>query len=117
MKLLKFILFFAELLLLVACHPDRPYPKAMLQAMQCMEQHPDSALLYLASLDSVIPNESEETRMYHALLMTKAEYKEYVQHNSDSLMKEVVRFYEIIRRYRQTDGSLLLFKYRLSGYE
>lgn len=59
-----------------------------------MEDRPDSALIYLSSLDSVIQYEPEETRMYYGLLMTQAEDKKYIPHKSDSLMKEVVRFYE-----------------------
>lgn len=59
-----------------------------------MEDQPDSALIYLSSLDSVIQHEPEETRMYYGLLTTQAEDKKYIPHKSDSLMKEVVRFYE-----------------------
>ena len=59
-----------------------------------MEQNTDSALIYLSSLDSVIQHEPEETQMYYGLLTTKARDKKYIRHTSDSLMKEVVRFYE-----------------------
>lgn len=59
-----------------------------------MEECPDSALVYLSSLDSVIQYEPEETRMYYGLLTTQAADKMYITHTSDSLMKEVVRFYE-----------------------
>lgn len=59
-----------------------------------MEDRPDSALIYLSSLDSVIQYEPEETQRYYGLLTTQAEDKKYIPHKSDSLMKEVVRFYE-----------------------
>ncbi len=114
MALLKSILFLAGSLLLFACHPDRPYPEAMSQAIRCMEQHPDSALMYLASLDSAIRNESEEARMYYALLKTKAEYKEYIRHDSDSLMTEVVRFYE---SYGDADKLMEAYYYLSTVYQ
>lgn len=114
MKRLKPILLFAGLIILYACQLNRPYPAAMLQAMRCMEQHSDSALIYLTSLDSVIRNEPKETRMYYRLLKTKAEYKEYIRHDSDSLMKEVVRFYE---SYGDADKLMEAYYYLSTVYQ
>lgn len=114
MKRLKPILLFAGLIILYACQLNRPYPAAMLQAMRCMEQHSDSALIYLTSLDSVIRNEPKETRMYYRLLKTKAEYKEYIRHDSDSLMKEVVRFYE---SYGDEDKLMEAYYYLSTVYQ
>ena len=94
MKALKAILVLTGLYFLFSCTSSRPYPEAMRKAMSCMEDRPDSALIYLSPLDSVIQYEPEETRMYYGLLMTQAEDKKYIPHKSDSLMKEVVRFYE-----------------------
>ena len=94
MKALKAILVLTGLYFLFSCTSSIPYPEAMRKAMSCMEDQPDSALIYLSSLDSVIQYEPEETRMYYGLLTTKAEDKKYIFHKSDSLMKEVVRFYE-----------------------
>lgn len=62
--------------------------------MRCMELNVDSARIYLSSLDSTIQFEPEETRMYYGLLTTKAQDKKFIRHKSDSLMNEVVRFYE-----------------------
>lgn len=59
-----------------------------------MEECPDSAQIYLSLLDSTIQLEPEETRMYYGLLTTKAQDKKFIRHESDSLMKEVVCFYE-----------------------
>ncbi|MDY6004210.1 MAG: tetratricopeptide repeat protein, partial [Parabacteroides sp.] len=80
-------------LLFSSCRSDKDYPEAMQKAIACMESHPDSAQIYLASLDSVIADEPEETRMYHALLTTQANDKLYITHTSDSVMQQVVRFY------------------------
>lgn len=113
MKLLKPILLFAGLIILFSCRTDRPYPEAMQKAKHCIEQYPDSALTYLSSLDSVIQHEPEETRMYYGLLTTKAKDKKYIPHKSDSLMKEVVRFYE---SYGDTDKLMEAYYYLGSVY-
>lgn len=96
MKQLKAILALAAgICIFFACtSSNAPYPEAMQQAMRCMEERSDSALIYLSSLTSVIGNEPEETQIYYGLLKTKAKDKEYIRHTSDSLMKEVVHFYE-----------------------
>lgn len=94
MKFLKRALVLVGLLILVACHADKPYPVALQQAEHCLLQHPDSALIYLSTLDSTIQQEPEETQMYYALLKTKAMDKDNIDHTSDSLMTKVVRFYE-----------------------
>lgn len=94
MKYLKRTLVLAGLLILVACHADKPYPVALQQAEHCLLQYPDSALIHLSTLDSTIQQEPEETQMYYALLKTKAMDKDNIDHTSDSLMTKVVRFYE-----------------------
>lgn len=87
------VLFCISLIGLSGC-VSKPYPEALRQAERCMEANPDSARLYLATLDSGISAEPEETRMYYYLLKTKANDKLYVKHTSDSLMLQVMRFYE-----------------------
>ena len=87
------VLFCISLIGLSGC-VSKSYPEALRQAERCMEANPDSARLYLTTLDSVISAEPEETRMYYYLLKTKANDKMYVKHTSDSLMLQVVRFYE-----------------------
>lgn len=87
------VLFCISLIGLSGC-VSKPYPEALRQAERYMEANPDSARLYLATLDSGISAEPEETRMYYYLLKTKANDKLYVKHTSDSLMLRVVWFYE-----------------------
>lgn len=95
MKRLKAILLLlAGISILFSCVSPVSYPEAMQKAIRCMEECPDSALTYLSSLDSLIRYEPEETRMYYELLTTKAEDKKYIPHTSDSLMQEIVHFYE-----------------------
>ncbi|MDR1200920.1 MAG: hypothetical protein LBL58_04705 [Tannerellaceae bacterium] len=87
-------MFFSGVSILISCQSSVPYPEAMQQAERCILQSPDSAFHYLALLDSSIRYEPQETRMYYGMLTTKARDKMYIEHTSDSLMKEVVRFYE-----------------------
>ena len=81
-------------LLFTSCRSDKDYPEAMQKAIACMESHPDSAQIYLASLDKQIAGESEETQMYYALLTTQAADKLYQMHTTDTIMKQVVDFYQ-----------------------
>ena len=100
-------------LLFTSCRSDKDYPEAIQKAIACMESHPDSAKIYLASLDSVIAGEPEETRMYHALLTTQANDKLYITHTSDSVMRQVVRFYDT---YGDADKRMLSYHYLGSVY-
>ena len=95
-------------LLFSSCQSGKEYPEAMQKAIAYMESHPDSAQIYLASLDSVIAHEPEETRMYHALLTTQANDKLYITHTSDSVMQQVVRFYDT---YGDADKRMLSYLY------
>lgn len=79
-----------------------------------MEDRPDSALIYLSSLDSVIQYEPKETRMYYGLLTTKARYKEYIPLTSDSLMQEVVHFYQ---PYGNADKLMEAYYYLSAVYQ
>ena len=69
------VLFIGFCLCLVACGSHQEYPEAMQQAIRCLETNPDSARFYLSSVDSILSEEPEETRMYHALLTLRAEDK------------------------------------------
>lgn len=73
---------------------EKTYPKAMIQAEECITAHPDSALAYLATLKEEIKNEPKETQMYYNLLTIKAQDKAYMPHTSDSLIKVITEFYE-----------------------
>ena len=85
----------------------------MQQAIRCISQYPDSALTYLHSLDSVITSEPEETRMYYELLTVKAKDKLYLTPTSDTILKQVVRFYE---SYDDADKRMEAYYYLGSVY-
>ena len=96
MKILFRLTYYVWMLCLLfsSCRSDKDYPEAMQKAIACMESHPDSAQIYLASLDKQIAGESEETQMYYALLTTQAADKLYQMHTTDTIMKQVVDFYQ-----------------------
>ncbi len=78
-----------------ACTQKPVYPEAMSQAIQCIETSPDSALLYLDSIPaSTLRTQPEETKMYYKLLKVKVNDKLYHKHTSDSIIKEIVQFYD-----------------------
>lgn len=114
MKLFKILLcLLAGICLFVSCQGAKTYPEAMQQAERCIAEHPDSALVYLSSLDSLLLNEPLETRMYHELLTVKAKDKLYIPHTSDSLIKQVAHFYE---SYGDADKLMEAYYYLGSVY-
>lgn len=80
--------------LLAACSFSERYPDAMQNAIRCMEQHPDSAQLYLTSLESSIRHEPKETRMYYALLKLRTDDLLKKRHTTDSLAVQLVNYYK-----------------------
>lgn len=92
---------------------EKPYPKAMIQAEECIIAHPDSALAYLATLKEEIKNEPKETQMYYNLLTIKAQDKAYMPHTSDSLIKITTDFYE---NYGDSDKLMEAYYYLGSVY-
>lgn len=88
---------------------EKSYPSAMQRAISLLSARPDSALYYLSQLDSQMADEPEETRMYHRLLTLAAEDKLYVPHTSDSLIREIVRYYE---GYGDSDKLMMAYYYR-----
>lgn len=97
-------------LCLSACGFQKEYPEAMRQAIRCLETDPDSALFYLSSVDSILSEESEETRMYHALLTLRAEDKLYIRQTSDSIILPIVSYYD-----KQGDPAKQLEAYYMLG--
>lgn len=88
---------------------EKSYPSAMQRAIGLLSTRPDSALYYLSQLDSQMADEPEETRMYHRLLTLAAEDKLYVPHTSDSLIREIVRYYE---GYGDSDKLMMAYYYQ-----
>ncbi|MCQ2213393.1 MAG: hypothetical protein MJZ36_07135 [Bacteroidaceae bacterium] len=59
-----------------------------------MDEHPDSALAMLDSVAYMTDGYSRSQRMRYHLLHAKAQNKAYVDFTSDSIMKEVVAYYD-----------------------
>lgn len=85
----------------------------MIQAEECIIEHPDSALAYLSSLEKEIKGEPKETQMYYYLLTIKAKDKLYIYHTSDSLIKVITQFYE---DYGNNDKLMEAYYYMGSVY-
>lgn len=84
----------SSLLFLASCGwRERAIPVELAQADSLMEVRPDSAMAYLASLDSFVQGEPEYVRMYYALQQIKAQDKCYIPHTSDSVILSLVRYY------------------------
>ena len=104
------LLFLSVLFAGLSCQrAEKSYPSAMQRAISLLSARPDSALYYLSQLDSQMADEPEETRVYHRLLTLAAEDKLYVPHTSDSLIREIVRYYE---GYGDSDKLMMAYYYQ-----
>lgn len=65
----------------------------LLQADRLMEEHPDSALVILESLTGT-ENFTPESKAFYCLLLTEAKDKTFAVHESDSLIRIAVDYYE-----------------------
>lgn len=79
---------------LSSCTTHTTYPSAILQAENCMNTSPDSALTLLQEITDSIADYPEEVQMYWHLLTIQAKDKQYIVHTSDSLINRIVEFYE-----------------------
>lgn len=93
-RLIQEALHVAILLLCTcSCH-NKPYPKSMQAADYIVNTVPDSAVVLLEQLKDSISSEPQSTQIYYYLLSTKAKDKAYIPHTSDSLILQVVHYYE-----------------------
>ena len=82
------------LCMLLACGPRKEYKETLLKAEELMDDHPDSALHMLEQLRDTMQHAGKADRMYYELLLADAQNKSYVDFTTDSMMKEVVRYYD-----------------------
>lgn len=71
---------------------------------------PDSAVALLIQLKDSILSEPKTTRMYYNLLSIKAKDKAYIPHTSDSIILQVIQYYE-----QKKDEKLLPEAYYYAG--
>ena len=75
----------------MGCHRDAAVVTALQDAEQYMQEHPDSSLHILARIDlSMIRR--EKTRAKYALLYSQALDKNYIDTDSDSLIRIAVDY-------------------------
>ena len=104
----------SSLLFLASCGwRERVIPVELARADSLMEVRPDSAMAYLASLDSFVQGKPEYVRMYYALQQIKAQDKCYIPHTSDSVILSLVRYYT---DYGTPDQQMEAYHYLGSVY-
>ena len=86
--------------LFVSCKHGNPVVSASLDHIeQVVQQHPDSALIELVRLDSLldvgaVSIEGERQMARYALLKTQTHDKNYIDDTNDSLILRAVRYYD-----------------------
>lgn len=73
---------------------SKPYPQVLQLADSLANTCPDSAIVLLEQFKDSASQESKEAQMYYQLLTIKARDKAYITHTSDSLILEVLHYYE-----------------------
>lgn len=94
MRAFKFLFILIIATCLPGCTSHIPYPSTILQAESVMNTRPDSALLILREMMDTIHIYPKETQMYWHLLTIQARDKLYITHTSDSVINQIVKFYE-----------------------
>lgn len=93
----KVILLLLIIMLLASCAGNRKYDDLMQRADSMMDVDDDSAKVAIRILDGVKPQLlefSKAQKMRYELLRHKAMNKAYISFTSDSIMKEVVDYYD-----------------------
>lgn len=96
-KLPLVLLAIVSLFVLAGCHGDKQYDVLLQQADSIMNINDDSAKVAIKLLDKVKPqlnDFSKAQRMRYQLLYHKAMNKADISFSSDSIMKNVVAYYE-----------------------
>ena len=93
----KVIFLLLIIMLLASCAGNRKYDDLMLRADSIMDVDDDSATVAIRMLDGIkpqLPEFSQSQKMRYELLRHKAMNKACITFTSDSVMKEVVDYYD-----------------------
>ena len=93
----KVIYLLLILMILASCAGNRKYDDLMQRADSIMNVNDDSAKVAIRMLDGVesqLPEFSKAQKMRYELLRHKAMNKAYISFTSDSIMKEIVDYYD-----------------------
>lgn len=93
MRATKLLLAILMPLCFYACG-SKPYPHTIQVVDTLVYNNPDNSIVLLEHLKDSITSEPKATQMYYWLLTIKAKDKAYVMHTSDSLILEVLHYYE-----------------------
>ena len=93
-KRYQILLLLSFMILLVSCGGTRQQRNMLSRAEHLLNNHPDSSLKILDSAKNEAPNFSRSLRMRYELLHAAAQNKAYINFTSDSVMKEVVDYYD-----------------------
>ncbi len=85
---------------LLACSRHSEFRQGLAEAEALMVEHPDSALALLQRMDSAALAGDRECRALHALLLSQAMDKNYMDTADDSLISLAVQYYENSRDVR-----------------
>jgi tetratricopeptide (TPR) repeat protein len=92
---MKYILLLLTLMYLVSsCNGNHQQRDILSRAERLMNDNPDSALTILVKDSSQVANFPRSLKMKYELLVTSAQNKTFVSFKSDSIMKEVVDYYD-----------------------
>jgi tetratricopeptide (TPR) repeat protein len=98
------------LLVLMTCRQKPSYPATLLQADSLTLVAPEEAISLLNSLAKDMESAPQASRMYYELLCIKAADKAYIIHTSDSIIRNLVDYYE-----QEGDERLLAETYYYAG--
>ena len=93
----KVIFLLLIIMILASCAGNRKYDDLMQRADSIMNVNDDSAKVAIRMLDGVesqLPEFSKAQKMRYELLRHKAMNKAYISFTSDSIMKEIVDYYD-----------------------
>ena len=94
MKKIQLLIFLIVVCCLASCHRRPVYPPVLHEADSLINVNADSALSMLKHLEADTASWTKAARMYHQLLTVKASDKAYHLQTSDSLMLQVLHYYE-----------------------
>ena len=77
----------------ISCDRPNHHPSIFQKVERLMPQHPDSALMLLEQIENK-ENLSRKDKAHYYLLLTEAEDKTFVEHETDSLITIATDYYE-----------------------
>ena len=81
-------------IILSSCYPQATNTGLLTQIDSLTYHNPDSAIISLSKLSDSIEMAPLETQMYYQLLTVKAKDKAYIIHESDSLILQIISYFE-----------------------